>query len=397
MKFLLRSAVFTYALLFLPDPLFAADHPPLPLLKSGDVEPAPPARGVVRKIAPESEFFSSSRPLPSVTLPPDWSGRDDATPAKRKGKDPLKRAAQPIKKPADKMRLPQRKLVQEERLDEERTSGDAPADEPGTLSRARKLPEAEAAKTRLDQKRGGSRVGEIANIPLPERRPEITSSITRKDNNPAKVLQPDIEPTPVVMPVPPPLTKWEDDEIATAQQDCKALLADIEVTLKPVAPIRKGECGTPAPVRVSAVGVSQDKKGGVKIKPAATLNCKFTARFANWVRDELQPLAQQHLGAKVKTIHNMSSYSCRRRYNGTTTKISEHALANALDIGGMTLTNGVEVSVLKHWDEHAEKSDFLKAVHKSACEAFVVVLGPEANEAHKNHFHFDVGRFKVCE
>lgn len=391
MKFLLRSAVFTYALLFLPDPLFAADHPPLPVLKSGDVEPAPPARGVVRKIAPESGFFSSSRPLPAVTLPPDWSGRPDAPTLKRKAKQPHKTAKPPqikapVKKPGEFSPLPERKQVQEAPIDE--------ADSP-VLSRVeeeRQRPDAE-----LDKKRGGSRVGVIARIPLPERRPEITSSILRKDNSPAKVLQPDIEPSPVVMPVPPPLTKWEDNEIAAAQQDCKALLADIEVTLKPVAPIRKGECGTPAPMRVSAVGVAKDKKGGVKIKPAATLNCKFTARFANWVRDELQPLALEHLGARVKTVQNMSSYSCRRRYNGTATKLSEHALANALDIGGMTLTNGVEVSVLKHWDDHAEKSDFLKAVHKSACAAFVVVLGPESNEAHKNHFHFDVGRFKVCE
>lgn len=391
MKFLLRSAVFTYALLFLPDPLFAADHPPLPVLKSGDVEPAPPARGVVRKIAPESGFFSSSRPLPAVTLPPDWSGRPDAPALKRKAKQPHKTAKPPqikapVKKPGEFSPLPERKQVQEAPIDE--------ADSP-VLSRVEEEPQQPEAE--LDTKRGGSRVGVIARIPLPERRPEITSSILRKDNSPAKVLQPDIEPSPVVMPVPPPLTKWEDNEIAAAQQDCKALLADIEVTLKPVAPIRKGECGTPAPMRVSAVGTAKGKKGGVKIKPAATLNCKFTARFANWVRDELQPLALEHLGARVKTVQNMSSYSCRRRYNGTATKLSEHALANALDIGGMTLTNGVEVSVLKHWDDHAEKSDFLKAVHKSACAAFVVVLGPEANEAHKNHFHFDVGRFKVCE
>jgi len=54
--------------------------------------------------------------------------------------------------------------------------------------------------------------------------------------------------------------------------------------------------------------------------------------------------------------------------------------------------------VLKHWPEEAlEKSEFLKAAHKTACASFVVVLGPEANEAHKNHFHFDLGRYPVCE
>lgn len=33
---------------------------------------------------------------------------------------------------------------------------------------------------------------------------------------------------------------------------------------------------------------------------------------------------------------------------------------------------------------------FLKEVHTSACRVFGTVLGPEANQAHENHFHFDM-------
>jgi hypothetical protein len=33
---------------------------------------------------------------------------------------------------------------------------------------------------------------------------------------------------------------------------------------------------------------------------------------------------------------------------------------------------------------------FLRAAHKSACRIFGTVLGPEANDAHKNHFHLDM-------
>jgi hypothetical protein len=36
------------------------------------------------------------------------------------------------------------------------------------------------------------------------------------------------------------------------------------------------------------------------------------------------------------------------------------------------------------------KSKFVKAVHDEACNVFGTVLGPEANEAHKNHFHLDM-------
>jgi hypothetical protein len=42
---------------------------------------------------------------------------------------------------------------------------------------------------------------------------------------------------------------------------------------------------------------------------------------------------------------------------------------------------------------------FLKRLHRSACTVFGTVLGPEANDAHRDHFHFDVKERKgpgVC-
>jgi hypothetical protein len=47
-----------------------------------------------------------------------------------------------------------------------------------------------------------------------------------------------------------------------------------------------------------------------------------------------------------------------------------------------------------------EKAVFLRAVHKAACRIFGTVLGPEANNAHKNHFHVDMAERKhgvICE
>jgi hypothetical protein len=46
------------------------------------------------------------------------------------------------------------------------------------------------------------------------------------------------------------------------------------------------------------------------------------------------------------------------------------------------------------------KAGFLHAVHKAACTTFATVLGPEANRAHKNHFHLDMAERKspsICE
>jgi hypothetical protein len=47
------------------------------------------------------------------------------------------------------------------------------------------------------------------------------------------------------------------------------------------------------------------------------------------------------------------------------------------------------------------RMDFLRAAHDTACKEFNTVLGPEANSAHRNHFHVDMAEriknTKICE
>jgi hypothetical protein len=46
------------------------------------------------------------------------------------------------------------------------------------------------------------------------------------------------------------------------------------------------------------------------------------------------------------------------------------------------------------------KMDFLREAHRAACRIFGTVLGPEANNAHKNHFHVDMADRRgivICE
>jgi len=40
--------------------------------------------------------------------------------------------------------------------------------------------------------------------------------------------------------------------------------------------------------------------------------------------------------------------------------------------------------------DSVSREHFLKEIHASACKHFGTVLGPEANNAHRNHFHFDM-------
>ena len=148
----------------------------------------------------------------------------------------------------------------------------------------------------------------------------------------------------------------------------------------------------------------------------------------------------------------------------TTTPLSEHALANALDVSEFVLANGERITILDDWPKvveappppeanpnrapedkenggaekrrsHAGKAKsgttktsavtpakaeptappspppvakepektprlkFVTFLHEDACRRFGTVLGPDANAAHKNHFHLDMKKRRkgFCE
>ena len=87
---------------------------------------------------------------------------------------------------------------------------------------------------------------------------------------------------------------------------------------------------------------------------------------------------------------NVASYDCRSRYNDPNLRISQHALANALDISEFVTEKGERIAILDRWNGGDERAAFLRAIHAGACQIFGTALGPEANDAHKNHFHFDM-------
>jgi len=186
---------------------------------------------------------------------------------------------------------------------------------------------------------------------------------------------------------------WPQEDIIAGQRACMGLLARAAYELEPADPVRKGPCGAPAPVLLS--GLPGDP--AVQITPPATVTCDFAATLRAWVDRVMQPTARARLKAPVVRIRLMGSYSCRRRYNAPDTRISQHARAKAIDIAAFQTEDGQTVSVLEHWPGEDERAAFLRDIHTGACQIFDTVLGPRANEAHANHFHFDLGSGGVCE
>ncbi len=276
-----------------------------------------------------------------------------------------------------------------------------------------------------------------------------------------------------------------DPKRAAALEQCAALLDGIDIEYIQLDSIRRRICGTRAPIKVSSIG----KNPAVVVSPPAIMNCTVAATLHKWFKTSVQPTAQA-LGTRVVRIKNAASYMCRNQYGRTNTKLSEHALANALDISAFTLASGQTIKVLGNWpyghrptrpslagpplpnplrghtslppDENgtpgvkvhnkapaseeydealeeltrvatnpffkpifeppyelgdpddlepegpmpagslsrAEAKTFLRTIHADACKIFWTVLGPEANHAHRDHFHLDMRKrryVKICQ
>jgi len=138
---------------------------------------------------------------------------------------------------------------------------------------------------------------------------------------------------------------WKPEEIAAAQARCAAVLKDIDAVSEPQPPIREGQCGAPAPIRLKSVG----KNPQVTFSPPALVNCELAGALAGWIKNDVQPAALKHLGVKIVKLEIMSDYSCRTSAGRGPKHLSEHAFANALDIGAFVTEKGKSASVLEGW------------------------------------------------
>ena len=251
-----------------------------------------------------------------------------------------------------------------------------------------------------------------------------TPEVAAPETPPASSAPPEAKGQAMAPPVP---TTWSEQEIATAAAVCKVALTAPTIHSEAVAPMRFGGCGDAAPVKMSAAG-----EPSVTVEQPVTINCKTAAMVDQWVKTVLQPAAKEVLGSPVVSMSSTSSYVCRNRNGAAVGPTSEHAYANAFDVGSFKLADGrvidvglwgatvpkrepVDVAIKKAAAAAAAKVagpgvpasaagtassapatapdvrlTFLKRIHHEACGLFGTVLGPEANEAHREHLHLDM-------
>ena len=119
----------------------------------------------------------------------------------------------------------------------------------------------------------------------------------------------------------------------------------------------------------------------------------------------VKEVGTRHYGRPPSAIVHYGAFNCRR-INGRS-KLSEHALGNALDVAGFSfdadpmipgpLGDDLRIRLLEHWRATdpmgAHHADFLHDLARELAarpDVFRGMLGPGA-AGHENHFHLDVG------
>ena len=144
----------------------------------------------------------------------------------------------------------------------------------------------------------------------------------------------------------------------------------------------RGRCGIENAVRVRSVA-------GVALQPNATIDCRTASALKRWVTTGALPAT----GGQASSLRVVSHYACRNRNSAASGRLSEHSFGKAIDIAGIGLKSGREITVLNGWNSSRD-SAALRRMWSAACGPFGTVLGPNANRFHRDHFHFDTASYR---
>ena len=176
---------------------------------------------------------------------------------------------------------------------------------------------------------------------------------------------------------------------------CQMRLSPDRAAFKPLGELGgPAGCGGPDIVYLERIILAD--RTAVAVEPPATLRCEMAEAIVSFVRQDLAPAAAA-MGAALSAIENYDSYDCRGRNRVAGAKLSEHGLANALDIRSVRLKDG---RVVRPADSGAPR-EFRIAMRAAVCDRFTTVLGPGSDGYHEDHIHMDRaerrGGYRLCQ
>ncbi len=201
--------------------------------------------------------------------------------------------------------------------------------------------------------------------------------------NPLRVLK-------VTAPV-TPITRYQLNRALADEAQCRATMAEAGVSFEAMADLIVDEsCGIAGRGLLS--GLTE-----ARVEPVET-RCATGLRLAMWEHHVVQPAAHDLLGTQVSRIRHLGSYNCRRMRTaqGQNSRWSSHATADSIDIIGVQLADGRNLTLLSDWGVEGAEATFLRQIWRGACDWFRVVLGPDFNRLHADHFHLQGPGWGYC-
>ena len=186
----------------------------------------------------------------------------------------------------------------------------------------------------------------------------------------------------------------ETDEALSA---CLTRLDDLGARYERSDPVAADDpdCGIANPVALTSPAP------GVALSSPAILRCDAALAVALWTQRHLQPAAEALDRGALVRLDTGPGYTCRRRNNAATGKLSEHSFGNAIDVLAFRFAAGDPIAIEPREEDGTLAEAFQRTARASSCLYFTTVLGPGTDAAHADHIHADIkerrGGYRLCQ
>lgn len=184
----------------------------------------------------------------------------------------------------------------------------------------------------------------------------------------------------------------EDD--ATPLPDCIAELAFLDVDFTPVTMADEQAAGATEPCHVEDPVLLHPPIHGVDLvyyNGDPTPNVRMSCEGAKALVQTIDDVAADG----VVEVRHIGTYNCRV-ISGTNT-LSRHAFGDAIDLYGFTFDDGTTYTLVDDWEHDttsfaSEGGEWLYTAAHRWYDAYLwnIILTPNYNAAHDNHFHVDL-------
>lgn len=188
------------------------------------------------------------------------------------------------------------------------------------------------------------------------------------------------------------ITRYKLERLERDPAACRAVMERAQraglVTFRDVPAVR-GACPLERPLRIQ-------RFGAVSLSSSFLASCPMAVASTMYVLRSSAITQQSEFHSPLARIRHVGSYACRNIYHRSQGRLSEHATADAWDVTGFQLRNGVWLEVGKNWRGPPSSSQLLHALWRNGCDSFGNSLGPDYNAAHAAHFHLGMRGAGYC-